>query len=127
MQCESCNTEFMGDTCPNCGLKQIKVACGDCHKKFYKSYLKNGLCPECFENELSAPYKSPYTALLLSVIPGLGHYYLGQRDKGAAYFLIFCMSFLLPIFLPLTYFCPAFGAFLTAKRMNRIDEVITHG
>lgn len=122
MQCESCQTEFTGEICPSCGLKIQKVMCKDCYKKFYKSYLQDGLCPICYDKEINAPYKSPLTATLLSIVPGLGHYYLGLKDKGGLYLLMFCLSCVIPIIgwlmLPIAYFLPMFDAYKTANRIN---------
>ena len=126
MKCESCNTELTSETCQNCGLKQQKVMCKDCFKKFYKDYLTNGLCPECFKKEKEALYKSPGTALCLSVLPGLGHYYLGLKNKSGIYLLIFLACVGIPIIgwimLPFAYLFPFVDAYATAKRMNVMDE-----
>lgn len=125
MQCESCKTEFNGDACPKCGLKLQKVMCMDCFKKFYKPYLKEGLCPDCYEKEVNAPYKNPLIALGLSVLPGLGHDYLGLKSKAGFYFLMFCFSCVVPIIgwivLPVAYFLPMIDAYKTAQRMNIRD------
>lgn len=122
MQCESCGTEFTGEACPTCGLKVQRVMCRDCFKKFYKPYLKDGLCPECYELEVNAPYKNPYIALGLSIIPGLGHNYLGLKNKAGVYLLLFGFSIIIPIIgwillLP-AFFWPMIDAYKTAQRMN---------
>ncbi len=36
----------------------------------------------------NAPYKYPYTAGLLSLVPGVGHWYAGQAIKGALLFAV---------------------------------------
>lgn len=122
MKCESCGTEFTGDTCPSCGLKIQKVMCRDCFKKFYKPYLKDGLCPNCYEKEANAPYKNPLVAVILSIVPGLGHYYLGFKEKGGVFLLLFCFSAFIPfigwILLPVAFLWPMIDAYKTAQRMN---------
>ena len=126
MICEACQTEITTDTCPKCGLKQKKTACKDCFKKFYKDYLNDGLCPICFEKEKTAPYKEPLIALLLSIIPGGGQYYLGQKNKGGFYLGMFFICCIVPVIgwflLPAAFGVPAGDAYRTAKRMNRMDE-----
>jgi len=126
MICEACQTEITTDTCPKCGLKQTKVQCKDCHKKFYESYLNNGLCPACYEIEANAPHKSPLLSAMLSILPGLGHFYLGQSGKSGLYLFMFILCFFIPvigwILLPAAWIMPAWDAYNTAKRMNRLDE-----
>jgi len=126
MNCEACKTEITTEICPNCGLKQQKTLCKDCLKKFHKDYLNMGLCPSCFEIEKAAPFKSPSIALVLSILPGLGQYYLGQKDKGGFYLGLFCLCWVIPvigwIMLPAAVVFPAADAYKTAKRMNTMDE-----
>lgn len=127
MICDSCKTDISSDICPNCGLKQERIMCRACMKKFYKNYLKEGLCPECFEKGVQAPYKSPYLALGLSILPGLGHFYLGLKEKGAIFLFMFFLSCIIPILgwliLPIALIFPALDAYKTANRMNRMDEL----
>lgn len=80
-----------------CVSPKQKIMCKDCFQKFYKGYLTQGLCPKCFQTEKEAPYKSPVTAFGLSVLPGLGHYYLGLKNKSGIYLLIFLACFGIPI------------------------------
>jgi len=98
MNCESCHTEIpQDDICPNCGLKQPKIVCLGCFRKFYKTYFIEGRCPECHEKELNLKPRNPYLAGGLSIIPGLGQLYIGQKDKGALYLIIFFFTLLIPI------------------------------
>lgn len=126
MKCESCGTEFEGDSCPKCGLKVQRVMCKDCFKKFYKPYLKDGICPNCYEKEVNTPYKNPFIAILLSIIPGFGHYYLGFNEKGSVYLVMFAFSAFIPfigwILLPFAYILPIIDAYKMAQRMNTRDN-----
>lgn len=128
MKCESCQTEFTGDACPKCGLKLKKAACKDCMKKFYSTYLTNGLCPECLEKEKHTPHKNPYLASGMSVIPGLGHVYLGLPIKGAMFLAMLGLSIIIPvigwIMLPFAFLIPIVDAYKTAIRMNLLKESI---
>ena len=60
--CGRCGTALPGPsaTCPNCGSRASAAA-------------------------WSRPVKSPWMAAALSVVPGLGHMYLGHYKKGAFY------------------------------------------
>ena len=127
MNCEACQTELTTDTCQKCGLKQKKVMCKGCMKKFYTGYLTNGLCPACIESETKAPVKNPYIALMMSIIPGVGHLYLGQPAKSGIYLLMFLLCLFIPvigwIMIPAAWIIPALDAYNTAKRMNRMETV----
>lgn len=123
MKCEACQTEITTDTCPKCGLKPTKQRCPDCSRKFNKSYLNHGLCPECLTIEKNAPYKDPFVALCLSVIPGAGFRYLGLKQKSGkvlSIFIISAITVILPVFVIMF---SGIDAYITAKRMNVMDEV----
>jgi|SRR5690242_11600627 TM2 domain-containing membrane protein YozV len=66
-----------------------EVLCGQCGALLTNP---NAPCPRCgspASGAYRAPYarsrKSPVTAGLLALVPGLGHFYLGQNLKGVAY------------------------------------------
>lgn len=122
MICESCKTEFSGEVCPKCGLKPTKTRCLDCSKKFYSSYLNHGLCPDCLEKEKALPYKSPSTALLLSIIPSAGYRYLGLTAKANGFLALFFISCIFLIGPFLTIPLSAIDCYMIAKRINRSDE-----
>ncbi len=126
MKCEACQTELTTDTCPLCGLKQKKVMCKDCMKKFYKEFLNQGLCPECLDKEKNTSHKEPLVALALSILPGGGQYYLGQRMKSGVYLCMFSLCGIIPvigwIMLPVAWIVPAVDAYNTAKRINVLNE-----
>jgi len=121
MKCESCQTEFTGEACPNCGLKPHKQRCKSCSKKFYSSYLKGGFCPDCFGMLKDVPYKSPLLAFVFSIIPGAGHVYLGMKERGAGCFLLFCISFLTLIGWIFIILFSGIDAYILANQMNRLD------
>lgn len=69
-----------------------EVLCGNCGALLTNP---NAPCPRCgspASGSYRAPYvrsrkspKSPLTAGFLALVPGLGHFYLGQNLKGVAY------------------------------------------
>lgn len=98
MICEACHNEIpQGDECPNCGFKQPKIICLSCFRRFYKSFFIDGVCSECYEKELKLKAKNPYIAGGLSIIPGLGQLYNGQKNEGIIYLFIFGMTLIVPV------------------------------
>jgi hypothetical protein len=66
-----------------------EVLCGKCG-----ALLTNPTapCPRCgapasgrYQSPVARTRKSPLVAAALAVVPGLGHFYLGQNKKGIAY------------------------------------------
>lgn len=123
MKCESCQTEFTGEACPNCGLKPRKQRCKSCSKKFYSDYLKSGFCPECLGKLRTMQYKSPYVALGLSILPGLGHRYIGATTRGTACLFLFLVSCWTLILIPFTILFSGIDAYLLANKINKLNEI----
>lgn len=95
------------------------IRCKACLNKVDDSTIQNGVCPECSEKEKQMTYRSPLTAVLMSILPGAAHkFYLGQDKKGSAILLIFLISFLFFPILPLSWLYAAGDAFLEARRIN---------
>jgi hypothetical protein len=77
----------------------------------------------------------PRSALLLSVIPGLGHWYKGARMRGVAWFFTvpFFYSFAFPLGLLMHIICAGNAAFggalsedaLTARSERRANRLTT--
>ncbi len=68
-----------------------EVLCGRCGALLTNP---NAPCPRCgspasgaYRGQYVRPRKSPAVAAGLAIIPGLGHFYLGQNVKGLAYLL----------------------------------------
>jgi hypothetical protein len=126
MICETCGNEFSGHSCPVCEsvvyLNSNKVRCLDCGHKVLSAYASHGLCPDCLEAEIQAPFKNPAFAAILNIIPGLGFVYLGNSSKGGIYLFMFFLCCLVPVIgwlmLPVAFLWPAFDAAKAAKRMN---------
>jgi len=126
MICDTCGNEFTGCSCPVCksvvNLNTDKVRCNDCGQKVLRAYVNHGLCPDCLEAEVQAPYKNPAFAAILNIIPGLGFVYLGNSSKGGIFLFMFFLCCLVPVLgwlmLPVAFLWPAFDAAKTANRMN---------
>jgi len=125
VKCSSCNTEIETESCPKCGLQQPKQKCKGCYQKFYTSFLVNGNCPACDQKEKNLPYKSPFMALVLSIVPGLGLYYAGNPAKGAAILIAISICIWIPIIgwflIPFIWIWGAVDAYSTATRANAND------
>jgi len=76
-------------------------------------------------------HKSRFLTFILSAIPGLGHYYLGQMTRGLqmmilAFGSMFVMGFLridaFPVILPIIWFYSLFDA-LQQRRIMEEDQV----
>jgi len=122
VKCSSCNTENETDSCPVCGLQQPKQKCKSCLKKFYTSFLINGNCPTCDKKEKDLPYKSPVLALILSIVPGLGLYYVGKQEKAGGILVFVLICIWIPIIgwlmIPAFWIWGAIDAYRTAMRVN---------
>ena len=66
-----------------------EVLCGRCGALLTNP---NAPCPRCgspasggYQGAVARPRKSPFVATALAIVPGLGHFYLGQNVKGIAY------------------------------------------
>lgn len=122
MKCSACNTEIETDSCPKCGLQQPKQKCKSCYQKFYTSFLINGNCPTCDKKEKDMPYKSPFLAFFLSIVPGLGLIYVGKKEKGVAIIIAMSICLWIPILgwlmIPLLWMWSAVDAWNTATRTN---------
>jgi TM2 domain-containing membrane protein YozV len=68
-----------------------EVLCGRCGSVLANP---NSACPRCgapasggYQATRVMPRKDPFVAAALAVVPGMGHFYLGQPLKGLAYLL----------------------------------------
>jgi TM2 domain-containing membrane protein YozV len=68
-----------------------EVLCGKCGALLTNP---NAACPRCgapasgrYQGSVSRSRKSPLVAAALAVVPGLGHFYLGENKKGIAYLI----------------------------------------
>jgi len=128
VKCNSCQTEIQHrGTCPNCGLEQPKTRCSNCFRKFYKSYLVQGQCQECYEKELLLKPKNPFIAAILGIFPGLGHLYIGQGERFALYFVLVLFLWFIPVIGWLialfVWVISILEAFMTASRIkSRVKE-----
>jgi TM2 domain-containing membrane protein YozV len=66
-----------------------EVLCGRCGALLTNP---NAACPQCgspasgrFVGQVVRSRKNPFLAAALAVVPGLGHFYLGQNMKGVAF------------------------------------------
>jgi len=66
-----------------------EVLCGKCGALLTNP---NAPCPRCgapasgrYQGPVARTRKSPIVAAALAVVPGLGHFYLGENKKGIAY------------------------------------------
>jgi len=126
MICETCGNEFTGHCCPACNtvaaLATDKLRCRDCGQKVLRAYVNHGLCPDCLEKSMEAPFKNPTLAALLNIVPGLGFVYLGNKSKGGVYLFMFLLCCFIPLvgwlMLPAAFVWPALDARNTAKKMN---------
>jgi len=91
-------------------------------KKFYTSFLINGNCPTCDKKEKDLPYKSPVLALILSIVPGLGLYYVGKQEKAGGILVFVLICIWIPIIgwlmIPAFWIWGAIDAYRTAMRVN---------
>ena len=130
MICETCGNNFTGHKCPVCNSVAVqiseKVRCIDCGQKVVSAYLTHGLCPDCLETEIKAPLKNPTLAALLNIVPGLGFVYLGNKNKGGCYLMMFLFCCFIPIIgwlmLPAAFVWPALEARKAALRMNLLKN-----
>lgn len=98
LHCSQCGAEITTPTpfCPNCGFK-LNVAnqqpqtkfCLNCGTKINE---ESEFCPNCGTNQESGavPFnKDPVIVMILSfLITGLGHYYIGLKNRALVIFLI---------------------------------------
>lgn len=68
-----------------------EVLCGKCGALLTNP---NAPCPRCgapasgrYQGPVARTRKSPLVAAALAVVPGLGHFYLGDNKKGIAYLI----------------------------------------
>ncbi len=68
-----------------------EVLCGKCGALLTNP---NAPCPRCgapasgrYQGPIARTRKSPLVAAALAVVPGLGHFYLGENKKGIAYLI----------------------------------------
>src|SRR6266550_1701173 len=68
-----------------------EVLCGRCGTLLTNP---NAPCPRCgaaasgrYQGPVTRARKSPLMAAALAVVPGLGHFYLGENKKGIAYLI----------------------------------------
>jgi TM2 domain-containing membrane protein YozV len=68
-----------------------EVLCGKCGALLTNP---NAPCPRCgaqasgrYQGPVGRTRKSPLVAAALAVVPGLGHFYLGENKKGIAYLI----------------------------------------
>jgi TM2 domain-containing membrane protein YozV len=68
-----------------------EVLCGKCGALLTNP---NAPCPRCgapasgrYQGPVTRTRKSPLVAAALAVVPGLGHFYLGENKKGIAYLI----------------------------------------
>jgi TM2 domain-containing membrane protein YozV len=68
-----------------------EVLCGQCGALLTNP---NAPCPRCgapasgrYQGPVTRTRKSPLVAAALAVVPGLGHFYLGENKKGIAYLI----------------------------------------
>jgi TM2 domain-containing membrane protein YozV len=68
-----------------------EVLCGKCGALLTNP---NAPCPRCgapasgrYQGPVTRTGKSPLVAAALAVVPGLGHFYLGENKKGIAYLI----------------------------------------
>jgi TM2 domain-containing membrane protein YozV len=68
-----------------------EVLCGKCGALLTNP---NAPCPRCgapasgrYQGPVARTRKSPLVAAALAVVPGLGHFYLGENKKGIAYLI----------------------------------------
>src|SRR5438309_1200845 len=68
-----------------------EVLCGKCGALLTNP---NAPCPRCgapasgrYQGPVARTRKSPLMAAALAVVPGLGHFYLGENKKGIAYLI----------------------------------------
>lgn len=76
-------------------------------------------------------------AMLLSIIPGVGHYYLGAMNRGLQFMLLFFGSFfivewfipmrILPFWLPVVWFYCLFDALQVADHPERGEILLVEG
>jgi TM2 domain-containing membrane protein YozV len=90
--------------CKNHAGMEADNICVECGKPICKQCaveLKNGIyCKECLENRMrNGPRKSKLLTFFLSLMPGVGHMYLGLINKGLTImFLLFASLFLVILF-----------------------------
>jgi TM2 domain-containing membrane protein YozV len=68
-----------------------EVLCGRCGTLLTNP---NAPCPKCgapasgrYQGPVVRTRKNPFLAAALAVVPGLGHFYLGENKKGVAYLI----------------------------------------
>lgn len=111
MFCSFHEKRLAHDKCSSCGVS----ICSDCHR------VLNGkvYCPNCLSRTEESENKkyqerSPVTAVLLGLFPGLGQVYNGQLAKGL---IIFFTSWLV---VPWIY--GMYDAYATACRINNREQ-----
>jgi TM2 domain-containing membrane protein YozV len=68
-----------------------EVLCGRCGTLLTNP---NAPCPRCgapasgrYQGPVTRPRKNPLLAAALAIVPGMGHFYLGENMKGVAYLI----------------------------------------
>jgi TM2 domain-containing membrane protein YozV len=68
-----------------------EILCGRCGTLLTNP---NAPCPKCgspasgsYRGTVARPRKNPFLAAALALVPGLGHFYLGENMKGVAYLI----------------------------------------
>ncbi|MCS7187165.1 MAG: DUF2180 family protein [Armatimonadetes bacterium] len=112
--------------CVLCGVavchqcqKQVRgrILCSNCYAE-----LKQSANPQQQASTPSRPsvHYSGCLTFLLSIVPGLGHLYLGQIQKGL---VLLILAIVLPIFLPILIAYSIFDCLHTARRLNAGEHV----
>ncbi|MCS7263560.1 MAG: hypothetical protein NZ805_01865 [Armatimonadetes bacterium] len=112
--------------CVLCGVavchqcqKQVRgrILCSNCYAE-----LKQSANPQQQTSAPSRPsvHYSGCLTFLLSIVPGLGHFYLGQMQKGL---VLMILAIVLPFFLPILIAYSIFDCLHTARRLNAGEQV----
>lgn len=113
----------------------VCVLCGAavCHQ-CQKSVRGRILCPNCYaelrqgnnpQQQTPSLRRPPIRysgclTFLLSIIPGLGHFYLGHMQKGL---VLLTLALILPFLLPILVAYSVFDCLHTARRLNAGEQV----
>lgn len=98
-------------------LVRGRILCANCYAE-----LKQSANPQQQASSLSRPsvHYSGCLTFLLSIVPGLGHLYLGQMQKGL---VLMVLTVVLPFSLPILIAYSIFDCLHTARRLNAGEQV----
>lgn len=98
-------------------LVRGRILCNNCYAE-----LRQGNNPQqqTFSPTRSFVHYSGCLTFLLSIVPGLGHFYLGQMQKGLVLMVI---AIALPFFLPILIAYSIFDCLHTARKLNTGEQV----